>query len=393
MSLRHRFTPRALPILIFMGLAGCGGGGSNGAPQVDPSGAESTTATPPPTAAVVALAGSGNADGLGAAARFNRPIGVATDSAGNVYVADTSNHTIRKITGAGVVSTYAGVAGVSGSADSSAGGSGASASFSYPQGVATDSAGNLYVADQGNNTIRKISPLGAVSTFAGSPGMSGSTDGAGALARFNFPIGIATDAAGNVFVADSGNFTVRRITPAGTVSTLAGTAPGLHGGGGGSADGTGAAAHFSRPTGVATDSSGNVYVADQGASTIRKISAEGVVTTLAGLAGMRGSGDGSAAAARFYDPIGVATDRAGNLYVGDTFNHTVRKITPAGAVSTLAGTAGQTGTADATGAAARFNAPIGVATDAAGQVYVTDTANHTVRRITPAGAVSTLAGS
>jgi sugar lactone lactonase YvrE len=390
MSLRHRLTSRALPILIFMGLAGCGGGGSSGAPQVDPAGADSGAAAPPPTApVVVALAGSGNADGIGAAARFNRPIGVATDSAGNVYVADTSNHTIRKITPAGGVSTFAGVAGVSGSAD----GSGATASFAYPQGVATDRAGNLYVVDQGNNTIRRISPLGAVSTFAGSPGSGGSTDGTGNLARFNFPIGIATDAAGNVFVADSGNFTVRRITPAGAVTTLAGTAPGLRGGGGGSADGIGAAAHFARPTGVATDSSGNVYVADQGASTIRKITAAGVVTTLAGVAGMRGSGDGSAAAARFHDPIGVATDSVGNLYVGDTFNNTVRKISPAGAVSTLAGTAGQIGNTDATGAAARFNAPIGVATDAAGQVYVTDTANNSVRRITPAGVVSTLAGS
>lgn len=389
MPMRHRLTSRALPILIFMGLAGCGGGGSGGAPQVDPAGADSGTAAPPPAAPVEALTAGGNADGIGTAARFNRPTGVATDSAGNVYVADTSNHTIRKITPAGGVSTFAGVAGASGSAD----GNGATARFAYPQGVATDSAGNLYVADQGNNTIRKITPLGAVSTFAGSPGSSGSSDGARDSARFNFPIGMATDALGNVFVADSGNITVRKITPAGAVTTLAGTAPGLRGGGGGSVDGTGAAAYFGRPTGVATDSSGNVYVADQGASTIRKITAAGVVTTLAGVAGMRGSGDGSAATARFHDPIGVATDSVGNLYVGDTFNNTVRKITPAGAVSTLAGTAGQIGNTDATGAAARFNAPIGVATDATGQVYVTDTANNSVRRITPAGVVSTLAGS
>ena len=334
------------------------------------------------------MGGGGHADGVGAAAGFNLPIGVATDSAGNVYVADTSNHTIRKITPAGLVSTLAGTPGVRGGADAT----GAAASFDAPQGIATDSAGNVYVADQGT-TIRKITPAGAVSTFAGMAGAAGSTDATGAAARFNFPIGVATDAAGNVYVADSGNFTVRKITPAGAVTTLAGTAPGLHGGGGGSVDGTGAAAYFGRPTGVATDSAGNVYVADEGGPTIRKITAAGVVTTIAGTVGVRGSTDATGTAAQFHDPKGVATDSAGNVYVGDTYNNTIRKITPAGAVTTLAGTAGAAGSTDATGAAARFGAPIGVAADSAGNVFVADTGNNTIRKITPAGLVTTLAGS
>jgi sugar lactone lactonase YvrE len=286
------------------------------------------------------MGSSGSADGAGAAARFDFPRGVATDSAGNIYVADGGNHTLRKITPAGVVTTLAGTAGVQGSTDAS----GAAARFNSPNGVATDSAGNVYVADTDNHTIRKITPAGAVTTLAGTAsGAGGSTDATGAAASFNFPIGVATDGAGNVYVADTGNFTIRKITPAGAVTTLAGTAPGLHGGGGGSADGTGPAAFFSSPRGVATDGAGNVYVADLGASTIRKITPAGVVTTFAGTAGVTGSTDAAGAAARFFLPDGVATDSADNVYVTDTFNHTIRKITPAGAVSTVAGVAGQAG--------------------------------------------------
>ena len=166
----------------------------------------------------------GSADGPGAAASFNSPFGVATDSAGNVYVGDTANHTIRKITPAGVVSTLAGAAGVPGSTD----GTGAAARFDSPRGVATDSAGNVYVADTFNHTIRKISPAGVVSTLAGSAGVTGSADGTGAAAHFRFPFGVASDSAGNVYVGDNANHTIRKITPAGVVSTVAGV-PGQQG--------------------------------------------------------------------------------------------------------------------------------------------------------------------
>jgi hypothetical protein len=327
--------------------------------------------------------GAGSADGTGAAASFQTPAGVATDSAGNLYVADFNNETIRKITPGGVVTTLAGKAEVMGSAD----GTGAAARFSGPSGVATDGAGNVFVADSGNNTIRKITPTGVVTTLAGTAGITGSTDGTGTAARFWVPQGLATDSSGNVYVADSSNNTIRKITPTGMVTTLAGTAGVI-----GSADGTGAAASFDNPDGIATDSVGNVYVGDTLNSTIRKITPAGLVTTLAGTPGVTGSADGTGAAARFDTPDGVATDDAGNVYVGDVNGHTIRKITPAGIVTTLAGTAGVTGSADGTGAAARFYSPSGVATDSAGNVYVADQVNNTIRKITPATVVTTLAG-
>ncbi|MEZ4364381.1 MAG: NHL repeat-containing protein [Kofleriaceae bacterium] len=328
------------------------------------------------------IGGPGNLDGTGAAARFAFPLGVAVDSAGNVYVADQGNSTIRKVTAAGVVTTLAGTAGMPGSAD----GTGAEARFSAPMGVAVDSAGNVYVAE-GTSTIRKVTAAGVVTTLAGTAGMQGSADGTGAAARFSRPTGVAVDSAGNVYVADQNNFTIRKVTAAGVVTTLAGTA-GMQG----SADGTGAAARFSGSSGVAVDSAGNVYVAE-GTSTIRKVTAAGVVTTLAGAAGMQGSADGTGAEARFVLPWGVAVDSAGNVYVADTNNFTIRKVTAAGVVTTLAGAARLRGSEDGTGAAARFAYPWGVAVDSAGNVYVADQSNSTIRKVTAAGVVTTLAGT
>jgi len=253
-----------------------------------------------------------------------------------VYVADTFNHTIRKVTPGGVVTTLAGLAGSSGSAD----GTGSAARFYNPYGVAVDSAGNVYVADTDNCTIRKVTPGGVVTTLAGLAGNRGSADGTGSAARFYNPFGVAVDSAGTVYVADSRNHTIRKVTPGGMVTTLAGlaTSPG-------SADGTGSAARFYGPMGVAVDSAGNVYVADSSNYTIRKVTPGGVVTTLAGLAGNRGSADGTGSDARFYCPWGVAVDSAGNVYVADSLNHTIRKVTPSGVVTTLAGAAGPKATA------------------------------------------------
>jgi hypothetical protein len=330
------------------------------------------------------LAGSpGSADGAGCAARFNTPSGVAVDSAGNLYVADSFNHTIRKITPSGEVTTFAGQAGMPGIAD----GTGNAARFHFPRGVAVNSAGNVYVGDTTNHTIRKITPSREVTTFAGQAGMPGSVDGNGNAARFNHPRGVAVDSAGNVYVGDTDNHTIRKITPSRVVSTFAGSA-----GSYGSANGTGSAARFYFPLGVAVDNAANVYVADRYNYTIRKITPSRVVSTFAGLAGT-GSHDGTGSAARFNLPNAAAVDSAGNVYVADTYNHTIRKITPSGVVSTLAGLAGSYGIADGTGNAARFNFPLGVAVDSAGNVYVGDTSNHTIRKITPSGAVSTFAGS
>jgi sugar lactone lactonase YvrE len=320
---------------------------------------------------------SGSADGTGREARFDGPPGVAVDTAGNVYVADSTNNTIRKVTSGGVVTTLAGLAGSPGSAD----GTGSAARFSAPTGVAVDSAGNIYVGDAGNAVIRKVTPAGVVTTLAGLAGATGSADGAGSDARFYQPAGVAVDRAGNVYVADYFNNTIRKVMPGGVVTTLAGQA-----GQAGSTDGTGRAAQFYAPFAVAVDTTGNVYVADQFNQTIRKLTPAGVVTTLAGQA-MRGSADGIGSAAQFSSPSGVAVDAAGNVYVGDQLNETIRKITPAGAVTTLAGQVGSSGSADGIGDEARFNKPCGVAVDSAGYLYVADAWNNRITKGTPSGCV------
>ena len=263
---------------------------------------------------VSTLAGStsGYTDGTGTSAKFFNPIGVAVDGAGNVYVADLYNHRIRKITASGVVSTLAG-SGTSGYTD----GTGTSAQFKYPSGVAVDGAGNVYVADRVNHRIRKITTSGVVSTLAGS-GTSGYTDGTGTSAQFKSPRGVAVDGAGNVYVADQENHRIRKITASGVVSTLAGSTYGY-------ADGTGTSAKFDSPIGVAVDGAGNVYVADQDNHRIRKITTSGVVSTLAG--STHGYTDGTGTSAQFKYPTGVAVDGAGNVYVADQYNHRIRKIT------------------------------------------------------------------
>ena len=287
-------------------------------------------ATFAPAGVVSTLAGSGTggfADGAGAQAQFYNPGGVAVDGAGNVYVADGSNHRIRKVTAAGVVSTLAG-SGSGGFAD----GAGAQAQFYDPTGVAVDGAGTVYVADRDNNRIRKVTAAGAVSTLAGS-GTAGFADGAGALAKFTFPVDVAVDKAGSIFVADGAcgrfdygnwdNFRIRKVTASGVVSTLAGS--GIWG----LTDGMGTQARFAFPLGVAVDSAGNVLVADSENNRIRKVGADGVVSTLAGSGcgyDCGGFADGVGAQARFNIPSGVAVDGAGNIYVSDQYNHRIRKV-------------------------------------------------------------------
>jgi sugar lactone lactonase YvrE len=341
-----------------------------------------------PSGVVTTIAGAagaqGSIDGPGSVARFRLPTGIACDAAGKLYVADTNNHTVRVITSAGVVSTLAGTAGSSGSAT----GTGAAARFNFPKAVTCDAAGTLCVADWANHTVRRITSAGVVTTLAGAAGSPGATDGTGAAARFLFPAGVVCDSVGTAFVADQGNHTMRRVTSAGVVTTLAGTV-----GYPGAGDGVGSAARFDYPQSVACDSSGNVYVADYANQIIRRTTAGGVVTTLAGSPGSSGATDGTGAAARFNGPRGVACDAAGNVYVADSGNHTIRKITPAGVVTTLAGTAGSSGSVDGTGAAARFFIPQSVACDSSGSTYVADTGNQTMRRVTSAGVVTTIAGT
>ena len=331
---------------------------------------------------VATLAGqpgvAGAANGTGGGAAFAEPQGVAVDAAGNLYVADTSNDTIRKITPGGAVTTLAGQPGVAGAQD----GVGSGARFDGPTGIAVDPGGNLYVADTFNSTVRKITPGGSVTTLAGlaptvaapAPINEGSGNGTGAAARFATPRGVAVDAAGNVYVADTGNSIIRKITPIGVVTTLAGLA-----GNPNTNDGTGAAARFNYPFGIAADSAGDLWVADTSNSTIRAITPVGVVTTLAGLANNTGNGGGPGPAARFSLPTGIAVDSHGNLFVADMNNSTLREITPDDTVVTLAGLAGNAGSVDASGSTARLDDPFGLAVDANGTVYLADTENDTIR--------------
>jgi sugar lactone lactonase YvrE len=332
--------------------------------------AASNSATPVlHTYTVSTLAGSngvsGAADGTGTAATFNSPTGVTVDSSGNVFVADFGNLKIRKITSAGVVTTFAGD-GSWGSTN----GPGATASFKGPTGIVIDGAGNLYVTDSWNNhVIRKITSAGVVSTLAGTMGVAGAADGIGVAATFTAPTGIAIDNTGTILYVTDNQTVIRKIIIAtGVVTTLAGQV-GIYG----SADGTGSAATFNGPTGIAVDGSGNIYVSDSNTS-VRKITSAGVVTTFV-------------VSTSFNGPYGLAIDTAGNIYVGDTSHkattssHTIQKITPAGVLSTIAGSSGIIGSADGTGTVARFNFPYGIAVDSAGNLYIADKANHLIRKM------------
>jgi hypothetical protein len=339
------------------------------------------------------LAGGGgySTNFVGNAGRLNLPFGIATDSVGNVYVADQWSGTIRKVTPAGDVTELAGRAGSFGSVD----GAGNAAQLEPPQGVAVDGAGNLYVGDN-NNTIRKVTPDGTVTTLAGLAGTSGNANGPGSAARFNFLCGVAVDGATNVYVADAGNSLIRKMTAAGTnwvMTTLAGRAGVI-----GSVDGTNSAARFNWPQDLAVDSVGNIYVADTDNHTIRMVTPAGVVTTLAGRAGVFGFADGTNSSARFWEPKGIDVDSKGNIYVADNAHHTIRKVTPVGTnwvVTTIAGLQRKFGSADGIGNAARFAGPWDVAVDRTGQLYVADGANHLIRKMTLVETnwvVTTLAG-
>ena len=335
------------------------------------------------TTALGSASNPGNADGTNAAAQFISPTGLALGNQGDLFVVD--GNAIRKITTSGTnrsVRTLTGLIGLHSFAD----GTNSAARFNYPQGVAVDAAGNLYVADTYNNAIRKITPVGTnwvVTTIAGSAppaSLFGSVDGTNNNARFHNPYGIAVDSATNLYVTDSLNHTIRKISPVGAnwvVTTLAGLANVS-----GSANGSNSTARFNGPVSVAVDSAGVIYVADFLNHTIRKLIASGTnwsVTTLAGSPGVPGTSDGVGSAAGFNLPQDIAIDAGQNLFVTDSGNNTIRKISPAGKVSTLAGSPGIPGSADGTGSTALFNQPYGVAVDASGILYVADYLNYSIR--------------
>lgn len=324
--------------------------------------------------------GFGNSDGTNFDAAFFQPYGIAADSAGNLFVADTGNDTIRKVIQAGtnwVVSTLAGS--IPGLAD----GTNTDAQFNYPSAVAVDGAGNLFVTDFYNNAVRKVSPSAGnwvVTTIAGD-GSRGTSDGTNGNAHFYHPTGIAVDSAGRVYVADEGNNTVRRLVSSGTnwiVSTLAGLA-----GSSGTTDGTNSGARFAGPWGIAVDSAGKVYVSDFISSRLRRLNQVGtnwVVITIAGSG--YGSADGTNTGAQFDYPMGLTVDSSGNLFVADYYNDAIRKVQPVGTnwvVTTIGGNAGVTGAQDGTGTNALFNLPRGLAVNPSGNLFVADTGNDLIR--------------
>jgi sugar lactone lactonase YvrE len=336
----RRFARRFGPLVLCAALAACGGGVAIGIGYTDfddrPDRPRDND-RPPPETGVFLIAGGlcpqcgGSLDGSGSNARFDGPEGIVAAPDGNLYVAEKNSATIRKLSQQGVAITFAGSQGAIGNQD----GAGASARFNSPTRLEVDAGGNLFVTDTGNSTIRQVSAAGAVTTLAGAAGQCGSADGNAGAARFCSPQGITLDRQGNLYVADTLNNTIRRIDRANNVTTIAGVA-----GSCGSSDGRGSAARFCEPQDIEVADDGYLFVADTGNSTIREISPAGEVRTLAGAAGQCGSADGAAAAARFCRAAGLTIDRNGNLFVADTGNGTIRRIGSAGTVSTVIGVAG-----------------------------------------------------
>ena len=334
--------------------------------------------------------GFGGDGGPATAAQLRSPGGVALDGAGNLFIADTDNHRIRKVDSAGTITTIAGtgervVALIL--LDVGDGGPATAAPLSSPSGVAADGAGNLFIAATDNHRIRKVDSAGVISTVAGSSfGAFGGDGGPAVQAALFYPSGVAVDGAGNLFIADTDNHRIRKVDSAGVISTVAGVGSFGFSGDGGPA----IQAALDDPSDVAVDGAGNVYIADTGNNRIRKVDSAGVISTVAGVGSFGFSGDGGPAIqAALDDPSGVAVDGAGNLFIADTDNHRIRKVDSAGVISTVAGSgsaafggfSGDGGTA----VQAQLNGPRGVAVDGADNVYIADTNNHLVRKLTPVG--------
>ncbi len=324
---------------------------------------------------VVTVAGQaevpGEADGPAFDATFNNPHGIAVDQNGNVYTCDRWSHLIRKITPDGMVSTVAGRKGISGDMD----GDTTIALFNEPWGICVDQQGNILVADTRNNKIRKISPSGIVSTVAGS-GNFGSSDGIGTSSTFGNPTGIECDAEGNIYVADHLTHIIRKIDPNGVVSTIAGT-PYLMG----STDGPGGIASFARPYGLSLDNDGNILVADEWNHKIRKIDLDGVVSTVAGN-GAVGSLDGEVESSSFNYPWDITVDSMGNIFVADGYNYLIRKITTDGMVASFAGTLETTGATDGMGSLATFSGATAIAiSPLTKEIFIGDAYNNLVRKL------------
>jgi uncharacterized repeat protein (TIGR01451 family) len=343
-----------------------------------------------PTGVVTRVAGSGlqgySGDGGPAlSAQLNTPYGVAVDSLGSVYIADTNNRFIRKVDASGNITTVAGN-GLCCSA-SGDGGQAIDAEIGIPYGLALDSSGNLYISDTDNEVVRKVAPSGIITTVAGNGSFGYSGDGGPATsAKLYGPYGIAVDGAGNLYIADRFNYRVRMVSTSGTITTVAGTGSCCFGGDGGAAT----SALLYQPAGVAVDAAGDLFIADYDNNRIRMVTG-GTITTVAGTGAFGYSGDGGAATgAKLYDPAGVAVDGSGNVYIADSGNARIRRVNAGGTIATYVGGATNDG---ALGVFGLLNQPSGVVRDNSGNTYIADSNNNRIRKVTSNGAISTVAGT
>ena len=320
--------------------------------------------------------------GPAASAQINDPCALLLDGSGNIYIGDQLNYRVRKITG-GNISTVVGTGTAGDTGAGAKGGPATSANIRTPCGLVLDGSGNLYLSDTGNHEVKKVTTAGTITTIAGTGtgGFAGDNH-PGTEAELNNPTGLVIDAAGNLYIADSGNHVIRKLSPGGTMSSFAGNATAGYLGDNGAAGG----AELNNPTGLAIDAAGNMYVADTNNGVIRKITpGGGSITTIAGNGFNRYSGDdGPATKAALNNPRGVAVDAAGNVYIADTLNSRIRMVTPDGIIHTIAGVGGFGYSGDggpATRAALAF--PTAVRVDASGNVYIADTQNSAIRLLTP----------
>jgi sugar lactone lactonase YvrE len=315
--------------------------------------------------------------GPATSANLSFPWGLGFDAGANLFISDSGNHKVRRVDGSGTITTFAGT-GVAGPGGD--GGSADEAQLFSTGSVVGDRAGNVYISDFGNNKVRRVSPGGTITTYAGTgTAGSGGDGGPATAAQLNQPRSLALDRAGNLYIADSGNSRVRRVSRGGTITTYAGTGTAGSSGDGGPAT----AAQLDFPVGLAFDALGRLLISDSGASRVRRVSAGGTISTFAGTGAFGSSGNGGpAAAAQLASPYGLVTDLVGNVYISDHANNTVRRVSPGGTITAFAGT-GVAGPAGDGGpaTAAQLNEPRGLTIDASGNVYIADSGNHRVRKV------------
>lgn len=346
---------------------------------------------------ITTIAGTGTAGvtgdgGAAASATLNTPIAVALDASGNLYISDSANNRIRKVTSpstsAAKISTYAGKGGAAYGGD---GGAATSAQFNAPQGIWVDPQGNLYIADLGNQVIRQVSSSGTINTIVGTNQYGFSGDGGPAnAAQLNQPFGVAGDAAGNLYISDTQNQRIRMVTPDGNIHTLVGTGWSVAGCPNLTVNMAAQNVTLQTPLGLATDNAGNLYIADKQNNCVRMVTpGPGKIVTVAGNGTSGYSGDGGAATgARLNHPYGVAVDSSGDVFIADYDNSRIRMVTADGNITTIAGGTGFGYTGDNSGVTAtnaKLNGPTGLAVDNAGHVYIADSNNNAIRMLTPMG--------